>query len=420
VELHVVTDRHPWRAALALGVVTIVFGMVYAIWVVPIITHRARWWVTDEVWPPLQAARFAANGALGYLYSADPYFVAGPIGAIVLIPVVLISDAMGLTDSYLFSVAHPTVWLVYGPYALGFSVVLLYAARALAQRAWVVEAMAARGLPPRHLWSQVAMFCLVLVPGAVVFGHYEDVLALAFVLLGIGAMMGGRFGVAALWFALAIGTKQWALLGVPILLAAAPARSRLRTLVWSLLPPGALMAFTLAVDWDHASRALLHTRSFPQVGHAALWIAHAAARTSVGSPERWGAVATAIALGWWLRGRGRPRLLVAGFAVAFLSRLVFEPVIFAYYLIPSLALLFLHERLTGRSGLRTAVGGGAILLFFPFHPNPWVWWAVTAVGLVWIAAPAVREVCRRAVSEESHTGLATEGTSVADLSPVGA
>ena len=418
LEQRVAPDPHPWRAALLLGLVTIVLGTLYPMVVVPAVKGAYRWWVVDEVWPPFMAARFAGNGALGYLYSADPLFVAGPIGAIVLIPVVMLGDALGLTDSYRYSVAHPSVWLLYGPYALGFSVVLLYAVRALADRAWGMAGMAARGLQPRHLWTQVAMVCLVLTPAAVLFGHYEDVLALAFVLLGIRATLGGRFTAAALWFAVAIGTKQWALLGVPILLAAAPARSRLRTLVMSLLLPGALMGFTLAVDWSHASRALLHARSFPALGHAALWMHHVALHTSVESPGRWGAVAMAAALGWWLRGRGRPELLLAGFAVVFLARLVFEPVIFAYYLVPSLALFFLHERLTGRSGLRTAVGGLAILLWFPFHPNPWLWWSATVAGMAWITAPAVIDLFRREVPDEPPVDGPIEPPTVADLSSV--
>jgi len=70
-------------------------------------------------------------------------------------------------------------------------------------------------------------------------------------------------------------------------------------------------------------------------------------------------------------------------------------VVFAYYLVPSLALLFLHERVAGRSGLRTAAGGGTILLFFLVHPSPWLWWTVTAAVAVWLAVPATQDVLRR-------------------------
>src|SRR6266540_5732898 len=147
------------------------------------------------------AARFAANGALGYLYSADPFFVAGPLGPIVLIPVIMVGDALRLTDSYRYNVPHPTMWLVYGPFALGLGAVLLHAARALAQRVWVDEGLASREIQPRHLRTQLAMVGLVLVPAGIVYGHFEDILALAFVLLGIRSILSGpiREGGVVVW-----------------------------------------------------------------------------------------------------------------------------------------------------------------------------------------------------------------------------
>jgi hypothetical protein len=81
--------------------------------------------------------------------------------------------------------------------------------------------------------------------------------------------------------------------------------------------------------------------------------------------------------------------------LAVLARPLFEPVIFAYDVAPALALLFLHERVAGGTGLRTAVGGGALLLFFLVHPHPWLWWSVTAAVLLWLTVPAIRDVLRR-------------------------
>ncbi len=268
--------------------------MAYTILFIPAITHRHGWWVVEEVWPPLMAARFAANGALGYLYSADPFFVAGPLGPIVLIPVIMVGDALRLTDSYRYNVPHPTMWLVYGPFALGLGAVLLHAARALAQRVWVDEGLASREIQPRHLRTQLAMVGLVLVPAGIVYGHFEDILALAFVLLGIRSILSGRFGRAALWFGLAIGMKQWAVLGLPILIAATPTGSRVRMLVRSFLLPGALMAFTLAVDWGHAAPALLNARSFPQLARGLVGASlggdgHAVAPAVGGHSDRGGA-----------------------------------------------------------------------------------------------------------------------------------
>lgn len=360
------------------------------------------------------AARFVATGALGYLYSGDSLISAGPIAPILLAPVAGITDALKLTDNYGYNVLYPTAWVVYGPYGLAFGIGLLYAARGLAHRAWVSQGIAGDA-SPWLVWTQVAMIGLVLMPAAVVYGHFEEILALMFVLLGIRSMLSGRFLTAGLWFGLAIGTKQWALLGLPILLAAAPPRLRGRTLLRSLVLPGAVMAFTLAVDWTDAWPALLGPRVFPQFGHAALWVSRSAGMI-VGAPERLGEVAVAVGLGWWLRGRCRPRVLLAGFGLVFLSRLLFEPVVLAYTLAPALALLFLHELLAGGTGLRTTVGGGAVLLLFLVHPNPWLWWGVTVAVCLWVATPALRDVLRREqMPPESEAWPPSEMAPAADL-----
>jgi len=44
-----VADRHPWRAAIGLGLATIAAGMAYTILFIPAITHRHGWWVVEEV-----------------------------------------------------------------------------------------------------------------------------------------------------------------------------------------------------------------------------------------------------------------------------------------------------------------------------------------------------------------------------------
>jgi hypothetical protein len=409
-------DRHPWRAALIIGVATIALGMAYTIWFMPAITHIRGWWVVGDVWPPMLAARFVANGALGYMYEATPFFTAGPLVPILLAPVAAIGDAYQLTDNYRYLVPHPSLWLVYGPYAMAFGIVLLYAARSLGHRVWLKEGLSLREATPNSVWTQIAMAGLVLMPVAVVYGHFADVLALAFLLLGIRSTISSRFAQAALWFGLAIAAQPWAVLSLPVLIAAAPVGSRARTLVRSLLLPGVLVGYTLITDWTNASTALFRPRAFPQLGHAALWVSRST-QMIVGSPVRLGSLVATVALGWWLRGRTRPRLLLAGFALALLARPLFEPVVFAYDLAPALALLFLHERSAGATGLRSATGGGVVLFFFLLHPEPWLWWAVTGVALVVLASPALHDVVRRRdVDAEATEEPPLAASPAADLS----
>jgi hypothetical protein len=376
--------------------------MAYTMVVIPAIKGwHAKWWVVGEVWPPMMAARYVANGAFPYLYEADRFFVATPLGAIVLAPVAALGQAFHLSDNYRFVVPRPTLWLVYDPYALGLGGVLfLYAARTLALRVWLL-CRPSEGRTPGLLWTQIALFGLVLFPAAVVFGHFEDVLTLAFLLLGIRALLDERWARGALLFGAAIAFKQWALLGLPLAVALAPRNQRWRSLRAGLVLPAALVAIPLAADWAHASVALFRPQSFTELGQAALWI-HRSTNPTVGTPFRMGGVLAAVGIAFLIRGRSEPPVVLAAFALAFLVRLAFEPVLFAYYLSPPLALFFLHERARGGSGLRTLVLGAGWMAFFLLHGNPVLWWVVSVGLAALVARAAVGDVWRAARSPRTQ------------------
>jgi len=257
--------------------------------------------------------------------------------------------------------------------------------------------------PPRDgrglglAWGQVATFGMVLFPAAVVFGHFEEMLALAFGLFATRALLEERWARAALLLGVAIAFKQWAVLAVPPFVVVAPPGLRLRVLRLALVLPVALVAVPLAVDWSHASLALFRPLSFPQLGHAALWI-HRSATPIVGTPTRVAAVATAVGIALCLRRRRSAEAILAAVALALLARVWLEPVAFAYYLCPPLALLFLHERARGRTGARTVLLGCGWEAFFLLHPDPILWWSISALVTAWLASPAVAEVWRAATS----------------------
>ena len=300
-------------------------------------------------------------------------------------PVAFVEQHFGLTEGFPQALPHPNMWLVYGPYALALCTPLFYAVRKLGN-----ELVVDRG----RVGLQIATLALVLTPQAILWGHYEDVLAVAFVMLSVRALLRGRSIPAALLFGVAVAFKQWALLGVPLLIAATPPDDRRPALAASLALPAVLVAFPLAVDWAHASAALIWTRSYPQMGHRALWLSPSV-RVMVGNPSRAGAFVAAIAVAWWLRGRKEPNLLLAGLAIVFLSRLLFEPVLFSYYLCPGLAMLLLHERVTAGTIRRTVLLGLALLLFFAVHPPILLWWAGALFLAAVLVKPAVLDVWLR-------------------------
>jgi hypothetical protein len=364
------------------------FGMAYAMLQWPP-WHLPREWVPPgDIWHPMVAAHAVARGDPGHLYASDDFYVAMPLFAILLAPVAAVGQALHLTESYPRSVAHPTLWLVYGPYGLAMSLPLLYAVRALASEA---------GIRRGQLILQALVGLLAIASVSIVYGHYEDALALGLVMLAAREALRGRNLAGALWLGVAIAVKQWSLLALPVYLAVSPGGRRIRALAASVALPAALSLFTLAVDWSHASKSLFQARTFPQVGHAALWVSHRT-QVLVGTPSRAGAFAVAFAVAWRLwgrpgsRGLPEPCPVLAGLGLTFLSRMAFEPTLYSYYVGPALAFLLLHEWLRTGRPWRTLLVGGGWVLWFEADPWPWLWWAVSAALAVALAVPAVREL----------------------------
>jgi hypothetical protein len=174
--------------------------------------------------------------------------------------------------------------------------------------------------------------------------------------------------------------------------------------------PAALAAFPLAVDWAHASRALLFkaTPLGSTSGHVsplvAAWGGHASVLLR-------GAAAGAAVVVAARAGSGAPvrdgTRLLAALGVCFLLRGMLEPVGFAYYLGPGAAALGLAAwvatvRGKGRAWAdRWSVSGpvvawaaaaGVVLWSLWVHGSGWAWWvpevALTAV-LAWASVAAV-------------------------------
>ena len=246
-----------------------------------------------------------------------------------------------------------------------------------------------------------------MFPVAFAFGHYEDVLALALVMLAARELLRGRPLLGGFVLGLAITTKQWAVLALPLCAVSAPPGRKLRSLVWATAAPAALFALPLALDWSHASRAVFAARAYPQNGATALWVSSGTA-SIVGTPVRLGAAVVALLAAWRLRRvASEPGTLMAGLGVVFLARFLFEPVVYSYYLAPGLAFLLVHERIrTGRI-LRTVMLGGGWLLWFQVWPARWWWWALALVVALAVSGRALRELAGRSLEARStHPAVA--------------
>lgn len=338
------------------------------------------WFAPPDIWYFVRASHYIANGALGYVYESTQYIYALPLFPILMAPVAFLGESLELSERLPYAVHFPTMWFLVGPFCLALvGVVAPYSVRALAHR---------MEIPGSPLATQVGMLMLVVLPAAMI-GHFEDVLAVAFLLLALRSLANTRYEVAALMLSLSIGFKQWAILALPPLLALIPAKSRLRSLLISLALPVGLAALTLTVDWEHASRALLSSPTFPILGHAAPWLNQDAFEASTFG-YRLAALAVSLAVAWRLRRGADISLTLSGFALVFLARAVVEPVPMVYYLAPAFAFLLLHERLTSGRIVRTLVLGLPLMAWFVFSPGQRLWWLVYAAGVFVLAVPAVR------------------------------
>jgi hypothetical protein len=359
-----------------IGLLTVAAGMIYSLWLAPWI-RASGWWIPDDSWVNLTAAHRVAGGGFASIYQASPLLVLVPLYPILLVPLAILGSYWHLAEG--LTVRHPAMWLLYGPIVAATGILVLHAARTL---------LRAAGVRFRLGRAQWALVPVTLFPVGVIFGHGEDLLALALVMWGVAVHLRRRPIGAAILFGAAIASKQWALLGLPLLVTTSPRERRGQVLGAALGIPLALVLLPLITDWPHAGKALFGARSFLGAGHRTVWMT-ASGATIVGTPFRLLAIVAATLVAWRLRGGQPAARLIAGFALIFTARILFEPVVFSYYFGPGLAFLVLHERLAERTVRRTWVVGTGLLIFCSWYPPPVIWWlGVWAMASILVASAA--------------------------------
>ncbi len=381
-------DPHPWRASILLTLLAVAAAAAWSMWLEPLKWGVHQWLPPDDAWATLFASHYVANGAIVYIYEAHRAFVATPLFPILLSPVAAAGEQFKLTQNYPFVLPHPSIWPLYVTYAVTISSLpLLYAVRALAT---------AMGVRRGRLPLQVLTTALCVVPVNVVFGHYEDALALALVLLSVRSLHRNRSLQAAFLVGLAVASKQWAILALPIVLVQIPRGRRVRAGFIALAPTGTLLGAALALDWKDAAGAMLRPASLPHLGHAALWV-NAHAHQVVGTGPRSLLFLLTVGLAWLVRERADTRRTLAVLGICLGARIFFEPVAYVYYLGPGLTLLLLHERVATRRVGRTVIVGSGLLALFLWHPALAVWWATAGALAAILLVPVAVDLFRAGV-----------------------
>ncbi len=391
-------DPHPWRAAIGLGSLSVVAGMVYSIWLAPAAAHTSCWWLNREAWFPLQTARYVANGAYPFLYEAQRDWVAGPLLPVLLAPVSAIGDHFLLLGSAEYPTCHPTLWLFFGPVGLATTIPFLHASRALA---WEVRPPEG-GRSPKVVWVQVAM-TLAIVPNVIiVWSHFEDPLALACLLLSIREGLRRRWARSAVYMGLGIGFKQWCVLGLILLLVLVDREQRRRWLTIALGIPLFLYGIPLAADPRSAIPALFGAKAWLVKGHAALW-EDVGKRVVAGTPFRGLIILVVVALTWRFSRDPSWQGLLAALGLSFIANVFLEPTTFAYYVCPAFAFLILVAYTQGTRIAYPTMLAIAAGVWFLLHPDPVLWWMVLASLLVLASVPSVNGLRRG----EGHQTVAT-------------
>jgi len=222
--------------------------------------------------------------------------------------------------------------------------------------------------------------------------HPQDLVSLGLALLAMAQGLRRRWIAAGLLFGAAAATKQYAmLLLLPALVVADDARARVKMSFAAL----ALFAAALAPFFVVAPRATLENLSGFSAGGAVsgatvLALAHWST-TVVSAIARDTPVLFAVGVCVWAwRRRGpwlrRPEAFLALALACVGSRLVFESVIFPYYLLATSVVFFMLDLVAKRSPHRSLAWCAGSAFFVAVHPGNQ---AVNAIGTLFFAVLAV-------------------------------
>lgn len=338
--------------------------------------RSSRWYVANDIWPTVLGARYVAAGALPFIYESG-MSGALPLLPILLAPVVAFGDAVALSIGHPYPVPYPTMWIVLAPvlaaFLVPYSLVLQFVTADVG--GWIRE----------RWFLPVGLSLGAVVP--LVYGHPEDLVALAGVMVAGRLLLSGGSNSAGYAMAAAIASKQWAVLALPALIVAAPRSLRLGFSARAVLPPAALVVITLVADPFNAWRQLIVSPTQAQFGRSAPWVAgDSVLGTSV---PRMLLFFAALLLPLLMRDRSLgSTLTVAGLAV--LGRALFEPVLHPYYLGPGLVLVALG--LSRARGIQSLIVALVILAWFGVHATGPPWWAGLYCGVAVVYLLAVREL----------------------------
>jgi len=356
-----------------------------SLWAIPHLHHSSRWSYFGDIWKYFQLAHFTDIGIYEVIYGQTLTTTPGII--LVLAPVWAITHAAGMSVAFLFDVAHPTAWLVLGPFEVLLSASVLFAADAVAKR---LGASKARRL----------LICageVVALYNVVWWGHPEDAVAVAFLLYSCLAASNRRWSTSAWLFGAAVAFQPFVLLALASMFLPAGLRKLPGLLARIAAPAAALLVAPLVRDWSDTERSLVVQPAFPAGGRPTPWIhlatslgqnLYAGAAPVAGGPIRLVGVIVSIVIGlWFCRTHRELGQLISVVALLLTFRCVFENVIASYYVFPTIAFALVSVSVAKASvAVLTTLVSLSVTWASNFDPHTtWVWWPIV-VGLALLVA----------------------------------
>jgi len=380
----------------------IAFGMGSTTWWGPGMLGNPGWALPDDLWATLAAAQRLLHGNLGGLYTPPTRLITFPGAAVILVPVVAIADAAGLSLQVQNAHnLHPGLWLLAGPYEIALSAVALFAADAIAERLGADRAKRA----VLALASAVALWSV-----SVRWGHPEDAVAVGLLVYAILALSKSGTARAAWLTGAAVAVQPLVLLAVPIVAAVIEPRRLTGFLARAAAPAAVLLGAAAAANWTATFHAVTSQPNWITVDQTTPWASlapHTGTGQSVAAgPARVLAILVAcvcavIAGRRWRAARGAP--WSAGIlaevlwwtALALALRSVFEPVMVSYYLWPALAVALIPASRSWSRLIPASLAAAVLTLVsqLTLH-GPWTWWTpmIALLGLTLYFARAPRTV----------------------------
>lgn len=378
-----------FRWILGLTGVSILAAMAYSLFWSPLVRQRPGYWVTPgDFWMTVKVARLIASGHLGGVYGAHADLVTLPGYHILLAPLAVLCRALGLS---IYQLPHqpflrPSAWLVLGPVVLATTAPLLAAIDRLAitlgvpagRRVGVLLATAVAAWPALQMW-----------------GHPEDVLAVALCAWSLTAVLEGRLERAGWVLGVAIACQLLAVMIVPVLVGYVGGRRAFGLLVRAAVAPGLILSTVLVGDFQDTFRTLTNQPNFPVVDHPTPWM-HLSPRLPLqevaAGPARMIGLAVALVCGLQAyRWRLDPKKMLWLCVVALFARCEFEAVMDPYYVMPAVVLALVLAGFGVRSQWQLVLAGAAGITVLTFQNLPmWFYWLqMTALGVAicWAAFP---------------------------------